>query len=149
MIRGYFSLRSGNKRPFVTCSVEFPSTTRPRRQMVTQFLIDTGADRTILAPGDAEKLPGLGIVPQRLPAGPSSTGIGGRVGRRIIDAILKLDSVAIPLALAILATPTESVSPNIPSIMGRDILGQFALFIEERTNRVLLLDASEADALAL
>jgi len=39
--------------------------------------------------------------------------------------------------------------PRIPSLLGRDILSHFALFVEERTNRVLLLEAHEADALPL
>ncbi|MBI4504935.1 MAG: hypothetical protein HY691_05315 [Chloroflexi bacterium] len=37
----------------------------------------------------------------------------------------------------------------IPSLLGRDILAYFALFLEELTDRVLLLDPSEVDTLAL
>ena len=39
--------------------------------------------------------------------------------------------------------------PRIPFLLGRDVLSHFALFLEERTNRVLLLEAYEADALPL
>lgn len=38
---------------------------------------------------------------------------------------------------------------SIPSLLGRDVLARFALFFEERTGRVLLLEPSEADALEL
>jgi hypothetical protein len=38
---------------------------------------------------------------------------------------------------------------TIPSLLGRDLLARFAVFLEERTNRVLLLDPQEADALTL
>ena len=38
--------------------------------------------------------------------------------------------------------------PNsMPSLLGRDILDDFALFMERRTQRVLLLDAGEAESL--
>lgn len=33
----------------------------------------------------------------------------------------------------------------MPSVLGRDILSRFALFMEERTQRVLLLEPDEAD----
>lgn len=33
----------------------------------------------------------------------------------------------------------------MPSILGRDVLSRFALVMEERTNRVLLLEPEEAD----
>ncbi len=147
MIRGYFSLRSGRKRPFITASLEFPSAGRPNGQIVTEFLVDTGADRTILAPRDVEKLASLGIVLESLPEGPSSTGIGGSVRTRTVDAILKLNSSPFPLAVAILEPPSAGTA-HLPSIIGRDILGHFALFIDQRTDRVLLLNPTEADALA-
>jgi len=102
----------------------------------------------MLAPRDVEKLTNLGIVLDTLPAGPSSTGIGGRARTRVIDAILTLDSSSFPLAIAVLE-PSGPESSHIPSIMGRDILSRYALFLEERTGRVLLLDPTEANALAL
>jgi len=37
----------------------------------------------------------------------------------------------------------------IPSLLGRDVLAHFALFFEESTGRVLLLDPGEAQRLAL
>ena len=149
MIRGYFSLRSGRKRPFITASLEFPSARRPNRHIVTDFLVDTGADRTILSPRDAEKLHGLGIEVEGLAIGPASTGIGGSVRTRVIDAIFNLDSSAFPLTIAILDATAGLGRSHIPSIIGRDILDQFALFVEQRSDRILLLDANEADALAL
>ena len=74
--------------------------------------------------------------------------IGGQVARtRVVEAILTLETVALPLTLTILE-PTAPLSP-IPSLLGRDILARFALFLEERTSRVLLLEPAEADALNL
>ena len=38
---------------------------------------------------------------------------------------------------------------GLPSLLGLDILSHFALFVEDRTNRVLLLEPAEADALPI
>ena len=54
--------------------------------------------------------------------------------------------------LRILAPATaagRAALARIPSLLGRDILGRFALFLEERTDRVLLLTPEEADQLNL
>ena len=58
-----------------------------------------------------------------------------------------METVALPLTLTNLE-PTAPISP-IPSLLGRDILTHFALFLEERTSGVLLLEPAEADALNL
>ncbi|MBI2906261.1 MAG: retropepsin-like domain-containing protein [Chloroflexi bacterium] len=116
---------------------------------IVHFLVDTGADSTLLAPRDALE---LRIDLARLPANSASTGIGGRTPTVCVEAVLTLDTLTFPIALRILAPvgrrQQEALS-FIPSLLGRDILSRFALFLEERTNRVLLLEPSEADALAL
>ncbi|MGI8552157.1 MAG: hypothetical protein ACR2PL_15450 [Dehalococcoidia bacterium] len=38
---------------------------------------------------------------------------------------------------------------DVPSLLGRDLLSFFALFLEERTRCVLLLDPAEAGGLSL
>ena len=48
-----------------------------------------------------------------------------------------------------LALPVPETPHPIPSLLGRDVLSHFALFLEERTGRVLLLEPHEADALPL
>ena len=56
------------------------------------------------------------------------------------------------LTLRILAPATaaqRTALARIPSLLGRDVLSQFALFFEERTDRVLLLTPEEADLLNL
>jgi hypothetical protein len=113
------------------------------------LLIDTGADRTILAPNDASQLVAqLGVRLADLPEGPPSTGVGGRMATRRIEAMLILGGfITAQLALTILEPPRGESLP-IPSLLGRDILSSFALFLEERTERVFLLEAGEADAIA-
>ena len=48
-----------------------------------------------------------------------------------------------------LALPVPETPHPIPSLLGRDVLSHFALFLEERTGRVLLLEPHEAAALPL
>jgi len=64
-----------------------------------------------------------------------------------MDAVLTLDTFSQTLMLPILEAPSTLF--HIPSLLGRDILSHFALFMEERTSRVLLLEPQEADALHL
>jgi hypothetical protein len=136
--------RGGRTRPFVDAVFEFPTLGRGLR---VELLVDTGADRTVLAPLDAAK---LGADLTALPAGLPSTGIGGQMPTRTIPARITLGTFSTPLALTILTSrPGASRVLRIPSLPGRDILSPFALFVEERTGRVLLLTPDEADALPL
>jgi len=140
MIRGYFYTIGAIRRPFISARFQFP--TLNNRLLGVELLVDTGADRTILSPGDAER---LGIDITTLASGTPSTGVGQRpVPTRTIQAALILQPLLIPLTLTIPETPNP-----IPSLLGRDILSHFALFMEERTSRVLLLEPPEADALHL
>ncbi len=81
-----------------------------------------------------------------LDVGLPGRGVGGEWGTRSVDTLLTLDSVSMPLVLTILAPPPGPI-PFIPSLLGRDILARFALFMEERTSRVLLLEPHEVEAL--
>jgi len=138
MIRGYFAYDRGRPRPFVDGTLSFPRL--ENRRFALPFLIDTGADRTVLSPIDALF---LGSALASFPPGPGIGGVGGRVPTLITDAVLSLDRFSVSFILTIpLPGPA---TPPIPTILGRDILSRFALFIEERTARVLLLEPSEAD----
>jgi len=146
MIRGYF-LRSGSTvRPFVDASFEFPLL--HAGSLEVPLLVDTGADRTILAPLDAMRLAEeTGVDIAALPRGVPSTGVGGQTDTRTVEVIVTLDPFSTPLTLTIL-DPLSHIQP-IPSLLGRDILSRFTLIVEQRTNRVLLLEPEEADALSL
>lgn len=144
MIHGRFLTRGGISRPFLNALLRFPGSARP---LDVALLVDTGADRTLLAPRDARRLRRrLGIDASTLPKGHPTTGVGGTMDTRVIQVQLTLDGFTTSLPLTVL-DPT-SPSP-IPSLLGRDVIGRFALIVEERTNRVLLLEPPEADALRL
>ncbi len=146
MIRGYFGGYPGRKRPFILARLAIPALTVAGK---VHFLIDTGADSTVLAPRDAGL---LNLDLSRLPPGPVSTGVGGQTPTASTPATLTLDALPFTTTLRILA-PTNSQQRQalrtIPSLLGRDLLAHFALILEERTDRVLLLSPSEADALPL
>ena len=144
MIRGYFLTRRGRTRPFVDAIVEFPALGRRLR---LRLLVDTGADRTVLSPVDSRR---LGINLAALPAAGVSTGVGGQVPIRVIEATLVLGAFSTPLALTVLESPPgPPAATAIPSLLGHDILSRFALFMEERSGRIMLLEPREVDSLNL
>ena len=65
------------------------------------------------------------------------------VDTRTINATLYLGSYWITMPIPIIdALP----GPNtMPSLLGRDIIDEFALFMERRTDRVLFLDYAEVE----
>ena len=146
MIRGFLLGSPGRLRPFVTAHVAIPT-----EQIVGEvdFLIDTGADSTLLAPRDALD---LGLDLSQLPPGPHSTGVGGITPTVYAESTITLDRHGFTIPLPILAPGSQrqqAALARIPSLFGRDLLAHFALFFEERTAKVLLLEPQEADALNL
>lgn len=79
-------------------------------------------------------------------------GVGGSVDAAAVPATLVLGAQAIEVMLRILVplpgSPDDTLS-LMPSVLGRDVLSHFALFLEERTSRVLLLEPDEANRLRL
>ena len=62
--------------------------------------------------------------------------------------VVPLDPKAEPLKI-FEPGPTMDFPDWMPSLLGRDIIHEFALFMENRTDQVLLLDANEASSLNL
>ncbi len=80
MIQGYFSTIGATRRPFVYASLQFPVLSD--LHFGVEFLVDTGADRTMLSPSDAAR---IGIDLSTLSLGARSTGVGGQVQTREIE----------------------------------------------------------------
>lgn len=143
MISGYFRLDDDDfKRPYIDLDVEFHAPLNVR--MNATFMVDTGADRTLLSPVIAQRLyDQFDFDVGTLDTGPPLRGIGGQANTRRIDVTMRQGSFWIAMPVLIIdAVP----GPNsAPSLLGRDMLDDFALFMERRSERVLLLDAGEAD----
>ena len=147
MIRGRLIGAANQQRPFVDAILQFspggPSIRLP-------MLVDTGADRTVIAPNDARRITSiLGIGISSLQRGSPSTGVGGQVATRVANVVLRLDTFSTSMTITILEPPQTGRVPAIPSLLGRDIISQFGLFFDHQTRRVLLLDRAEVDALNL
>ena len=141
MIHGYFRLQGTMRRPYVDLVLRFP--VAYNQPMEISFLVDTGADRTLLSPLAAARLRrDLGVDILDLPFGSPIVGIGGQTETRMIDATLDMDDHSIPTTISLLEPPPGHF-PTMPSLLGRDIIYQLALFMEYRTDRLLLLDESQ------
>lgn len=146
MIRGRLAGAPGRLRPMAMAHVDIPS---QHLSADIVFLIDTGADSTLIAPVDVAV---LGLETSHLSRGVRSAGVGGATDTVFVESIVTLGPHSFDLSLRILAprTPEQQAAlSHIPSLLGRDILAHFALFLEERTGRVLLLEPEEADRLQL
>ena len=141
MIRGVLRHDGSRRRPFVSALLAIPSL---QRSGDTAFLVDTGADSTLLAPRDASL---FGVDLALFPPGPPSTGVGGTVRTVQTSATMTLGPHTYNLTLRILAPETRAqriALARIPSLLGRDILAQFALFYDDQEDLVLLLEPDEA-----
>lgn len=145
MIRGYFLPTSPEEPPPGLIDIPEAGVVR----MEVRFLIDTGSDRTLIGDIDADRMARhYNIDAGNLEEGIPSQGIGGIVSTREVQATLQLEDFSTELNIDILE-PIPGQQPSVPSLLGRDILSHFALFMEDRTSRVLLLEPHEADALQI
>ena len=149
MKQGYFETEGAFKRPYMRATLSSPLI--PNNSVRIEFLVDTGADRTVLSPSEGKRLrEDYGIDLLSLPRGLPSRGVGGQMHTRLIDATLTMDGFSKGMTLPIFEPPPSMPFPDwMPSLLGRDIIYEFALHVSERRNRVLFLDAAEEDALDL
>lgn len=125
------------------------------RQLEVRFLIDTGADTTVLSPEDAADLLG-GEVYRRL-------GVLFPDNRVSVTGVGVGDAVELPLTLVfrvpderplvfrepvlVAAAPGEPrATVPLPSLLGRDILNRFILLLNPATETVELTELDAASA---
>lgn len=140
MISGFFRENGPVLRPYLSCRIELPAGYAANTEQI-DFLVDTGADATALSLEDAEK---IGLDVASLDFGQASRGIGGEVTPRVVESNLLVQGYSVPLTLQIL-----ELRQPIPSVLGRDFMSHFALFMEERRRLVLFFDQSELAQLGL
>lgn len=117
------------------------------------FLIDTGADATVLHPADAYRLLGddlHGIDFDHDPRRTPGLGVGGAVDRVVQNATLTLRSedrqlhpIDMPILIArpIPAEPGEHGNWRLPSLLGRDFLRHFRLELLCGEQRRVMLES--------
>ena len=141
MIRGYFSGETSLRRPMARVRLSFDSEHDTDGLEEIEFLIDTGADTTVLSPSDARA---VGLDTSILDIEGESSGVGGEVYMRTVEATLTIQGYSVPLIIYIPDSDYE-----IPSLLGRDFMVGFGLFMEERTGTVALLDRGEVEGMGL
>jgi hypothetical protein len=105
-----------------------------------RFLIDTGADRTVLG---AAILAQLGLPAEAPPPGTALRGIGGDTGMVLVATTLGFarDDGGTALVRGRFAAFTDPHAIDV-SILGRDVLDHFDVIVSRRRDEVLLLASS-------
>ena len=108
--------------------------------IVERFLVDSGADRTVLC---AAALASLGLPQQPPQPGVALTGVGGSQGFVIVNTTIELvaDDNTPARIQGNISAFTDPAAADM-SILGRDVLDHFDLIVSRRRNEVLLLTAN-------
>ena len=132
VINGYFGEQG---RPLVNVGVQLPGTLRKIRSV--SFLVDTGADRTLLSYEDAHRLR-VSYANRGNPV--RCSGVGGPVGVFPERAVLIFKGTVgrllmLELEIGILQRVPDAES--IPSLLGRDLLDEFRLVVDRRAEELM------------
>jgi hypothetical protein len=132
----WFLCTDGETRPVVKAYTADAGGAEVERR----FLIDTGADWTVLT---AELLAMLGLPSAPPPAGIALTGVGSRPAFVVVRTTLTLyaDDQSPARLQGEFAAFTDPAAADM-SILGRNILDHFDLVLSRRRNEVLLLAAN-------
>ena len=127
LLRGSFGGRYGDTsgRPYLEGRLIFP---RLRIQGDISFLVDTGADASLLTPLDGRR---LGIDYSTLNGDAEAWGIGGLSHNFLEEAILVFSEPGVALYLYTMdldiAVPSPEIPDDLPSLLGRDILDHWRM----------------------
>jgi hypothetical protein len=132
MLEGRFGNTTG--APYLEAHVSFP---RLGLRGLVSFLVDTGADGTVLMPADSKKL-GINFRSLRNPT--TSEGIGGKAdgfNERVVLTFSDKIHVYAYLLNIELSVPTRH-NHRFPSLLGRDILDRWRFVMDQPRNCSLL-----------
>jgi hypothetical protein len=140
MLKGRFGNTSG--RPFFSAVLSIPSLGIAGP---ISFLLDTGADCTVLMPTDAQR---LGLNHSLLAKRAESYGVGGQSLDYDIEAIVSITDPGVKayawfIDLRVM-DPHPALEPA-PSLLGRDIIQHWRLTYD-RSASLLVADVKYADA---
>jgi predicted aspartyl protease len=130
MLEGRFGNTSG--APYLEARISIP---RLKHRGLISFLVDTGADGTVLMPADSKK---LGIDFRTLTDPTTSEGIGGAAKGFNETVILSFSDrryVYSYLLKVEFSVPTRH-NHRFPSLLGRDILAQGRLVVNRAQNKI-------------
>ena len=122
MLRGRFGNTSG--RPYIEGRLLLP---KLNLRSDISFLVDTGADRSMLMPADAQR---MGVDYSDLTGDSLCTGMGGTSHNFIEPSVMAFSEPGKALyvyQIEMLIPPPDADIEDLPSILGRDILDQWSM----------------------
>ncbi len=122
MLRGRFGGTSG--RPYLEARLILP---RLSMRGNVSFLVDTGADASVLMPDDAHR---LGVDHSRLTGRQEYAGIGGATQSFVEPALIVFSEPGRNLyvySLDLAIMPATAEAQGLPTLLGRDILDRWRM----------------------
>jgi hypothetical protein len=102
-----------------------------------RFLIDSGADRTVLS---ADLLAKLQLATQPFPAGFALAGISGSSRVVVVDTVIEFaHSDVVPIRVRGQFSSFTDPAASDLSILGRDVLNNFHLILSRPRDEILML----------
>jgi hypothetical protein len=139
VLRGRFGDTSG--RPYIEGRLFFP---RLKIGSNISFCVDTGADRSVLMPGDGKR---MRLDYSKLKGSNPSVGVGGICHNYVESALVVFSEPkrylhVYDIALQVSAPDSEIM--DLPSLLGRDILNKWRMIYNPSKNR-LFFEVISAD----
>ena len=133
IVGNWFLFEDGEHRPILRAKVQ----TCRGTTVAEQFLVDTGADRTVFS---ATLLGQLGLPTRVAPADERLLGIGGAAPYVMIETAIELtrDDGGPAIVRGMFTAFTDVLTTDL-SVIGRDVLNNFDLIVSRARGEVLLL----------